>query len=61
MASFAKAKDELLIAYDEGKIDDEKFVLLWQQNVSKNPSFPFNDYEEFDLETMNPVECKAEF
>jgi hypothetical protein len=38
MASFAKARDELLVAYDEGTIDDEEFVLLWEQNVSKNPS-----------------------
>ena len=61
MASFAKARDELLVAYDEGTIDDEEFVLLWEQNVSKNPSFPFKDYEKFDLESMDPVECKAEF
>ena len=61
MASFAKARDELLVAYDDGTIDDEEFALLWEQNVSKNPSFPYQEYEEFDLETMNPVECKAEF
>ena len=41
MASFAKARDELLVAYDEGTIDDEEFALLWEQNVSKNPSFPY--------------------
>ena len=61
MASFAKARDELLVAYDEGIIDDEEFALLWEQNVSKNPSFPYKDYEKFDLESMDPVECKAEF
>ena len=26
MASFAKARDELLVAYDEGTIDDEEFA-----------------------------------
>ena len=57
MASFAKARDELLVAYDEGTIDDEDFALLWEQNVSKNPSFPDKDYEELDLETIDPVEC----
>ena len=41
MASFAKARDELLVAYDEGTINDEEFALLWEQNVSKNPSFPY--------------------
>ena len=61
MASFAKARDELLVAYDGGTIDDEQLALLWEQNVSKNPSFPYKDYEEFDLETMDPIECKAEF
>jgi len=33
MASFAKARDGLLVVYDEETIDDEEFVLLWEQNV----------------------------
>ena len=61
MVSFVKARDELLVAYDEGTIDDEEFALLWEQTVSKDPIFLYKDYEEFDLETMDPVECKAEF
>ena len=61
MASFAKARDELLVAYDEGTIDAEEFVLSWEQNDSKNPSFPYKDYEKFDLAGMDPVECNAEF
>ena len=61
MASFAKAGDELLVAYYEGTMDYAELALLWEQNVSKNPSFPCKDYEKFDLETMNPVKCKAEF
>ena len=61
MASFSKARDELLIAYDEGTIDDDEFVYLWEQNISKNPCFPYKDYENFDNETKDPVECKAEF
>ena len=62
MASFAKASgDELLVAYDEGTIEDEEFALSWEQNVAKNPSSPYKDYEEFNLETTDPVQCKAEF
>ena len=61
MASFAKARDELLVAHGEGTIDDEEFALLWEQNVSKNPSFPYKDYEEFHLESMDPIEYKAQF
>lgn len=33
MATFAKARDKLLVAYNEGTIDDEEFILLWEQNV----------------------------
>ena len=40
MASFTKARDELLIAYDEGTIDDEEFVLLLKKNIPRNQSFP---------------------
>ena len=61
MTSFAKARDERRVAYYEGTMDYEELALLWEQNVSKNPSFPCKDYEKFDLETMNPVKCKAEF
>ena len=39
LASFAKARDELLVAYDEGTIDDEEFALLWKQNVSNKNHF----------------------
>jgi len=28
MATFAKVRDKLLVAYDEGTIDDEEFILL---------------------------------
>ena len=48
MASFAKARDELLVAYDEGTIDDEEFALLWEQNVSnKNPFRCFSFKTDF--------------
>ena len=27
----------------------------------QEPLLPYKEYEEFDLETMDPIECKAEF
>ncbi|KXJ18454.1 uncharacterized protein LOC110232447 [Exaiptasia diaphana] len=60
MASFKDTRDALLISYDDGDIDDDEFLLLWEQFTSKNPSFPC-DYEPFDLDTIDPSECKAEF
>ena len=48
MASFAKARDQLLVAYDEGTIDDEEFALLLEQNVSnKNPFRCFSFKTDF--------------
>ena len=32
-----------------------------RSNFSKNPEFPYEDYERFDLQDMNDAECKAEF
>ena len=43
-----------MVAYDQETIDNEEFV-------SRNPSFQYKHYEEFDFETMDPVQCKAEF
>ena len=42
-------------------IDDGEFVLLCEGNFSKNPEFPYEEYEMFDLYAMDDMECKAEF
>ena len=60
-SSFAIARGEPLVAYDEETVDYEEFVLLLKKNISGNPSFPYKHYEEFDFETTDPVQCKAEF
>ena len=39
MASFAKARDQLLVVHDEGTIGDEEFALLLEQNVSNKNLF----------------------
>ena len=60
-SSFATARDELLVTYDDETIGNEEFVLLLKKNVSRNASFPYKHHEEFDFEIMDPVQCKAEF
>ena len=42
-------------------IDDDEFVLLYEGNFSKNPEFPYEEYEMFDLYAVDDMECKAEF
>ena len=61
MASFRKARNLVLESYCDGLLDDEEFLLLYDLNTSKNPEFPFDNYERFNLETLDPAECKAEF
>jgi len=42
-------------------IDDEEFIILNDVNSSRNPDFPYWQYEPFDLDCLSDGECKAEF
>ena len=62
MTSFKEARNLLLESYDDGIIDDDEFILLYEGTFSKNPEFPYEDKERFDLDAMDDdTECKAEF
>lgn len=61
MASCREARENFLLLRDEGIIDDDEFLLLWEINNSSNLHFPVHDYPRFDLESKDEVECKAEF
>ena len=61
MASFEETRRRILLAYDDEIIDDDEFLLLWDRFTSKNPCFPYWDYENFQLDELDPAECKAEF
>ena len=60
MTSFGDAR-EVVQCYDEGLVDDDEFILLYEANISKNPEFPYEEYERLDLQEMDDAECKAEF
>ena len=49
MTSFKDARNLLLESYNDGIIDDDEFILLYEGNFSKNPEFPYEDYERFDF------------
>ena len=61
MTSFKDARNLLLESYNDGIIDDDEFILLYEGNFSKNPEFLYEDYERFDLNAMDETECKAKF
>ena len=61
MTSFKDAWNLLLESHNDGIIDDDEFILLYEGNFLKNPEFPYEDYERFDLDAMDDTECKADF
>jgi hypothetical protein len=56
MTSFKDTRVALLLAHDDGDLDDDEFLVLYNLYTSKNPCFTFEDYEQFDLNAMNPAE-----
>ena len=50
-----------LLCYDENLLSDDEFLVLWEDNQSKNPDFPWDRYGPFDLENMDKAKCKAGF
>ncbi|XP_068680613.1 uncharacterized protein [Montipora foliosa] len=59
--SFQEFCDLLVLVYGDEIISDEEFLLLHHSFISKNPDFPHENYQRFDLDSMNCTECKAEF
>ena len=54
-------RDLLLLSYESGHINDEEFLLLWEEFLSKKtPEFPCEQYPRFNLDDMNEAECLAE-
>ena len=58
MVTFREAREALLFAYQDGRIDDTLFALLYDLNSSENLEFPYWKYGGFDLDSMT---YEAEF
>ena len=56
MTSFIDARNLLLESYNDGIIDDDEFIFLYEGNFSKNPEFPHEDYERFDLKSRTKTD-----
>ena len=61
MPKLKDVREHILFAYDDNLINDEEFVLLYDANKSRNPDFPYWQYEKFDLANLSEDECKCEF
>lgn len=61
MPNLRQIRELLLLNYGFGNLSDEEFVLLYDENTSRNPDFPYWEYERFDLDELSEAECKADF
>ena len=61
MPNLRETRNCIAYAYRKGFINDREFVLLYDANRSKNPDFPYWNYERFELDELTNAECNAEF
>ena len=59
--AFKDLRNSLIISYDDGFIEDEEFILLYDLYSSKDLDFPYDVYAPFDLDELDEAECVAEF
>ena len=59
--SFKNAQNLLLINHNDGFIDDDEFVILYDLFALKNLDFPYDSYAQFHLEELEESESFAEF
>ena len=58
--SLKRTREELLLAFDDGAVTGEEFLLLYDLNTSKNLDLP-TDYPPFCLDDMEDDQCLSEF
>ena len=51
--AFKDVRNLLLIGPNDGFIDDDEFVFLYDLYASRNPVFPHDPYAPFDLEELD--------
>ena len=42
-----------LLSYENGTIDNNKFLVLQEEIMPKNPDFSYAEHDRFSLEEMN--------
>ena len=61
MASLRNTQEALLLGYCEGWLDEMEFPALYELNTSENLEFPYDLYDQFNLDDINETECISEF
>ena len=61
MMSLREVRNQLLISHDDGVINDEELLLLYDLNRSDNVDLPYNSHPGFDFDDFEDDECLSEF
>ena len=61
MASLRNTQEALLLGYCKGWLDEMEFLALYDLNTSENLEFPYDLYDQFNLDDIDEAECIAEF
>ena len=61
MTSFKDIQTLLPLFHDDGLIDDDEFLSLYDLYSSTNPDFPYHIYPAFDHDELDESECLAKF
>ena len=61
MSSLKETRHLLLVSRVKGIINANEFAILYDVNMSKNPLFPYDNYEDFSVDNFSEEECIAEF
>ncbi|KXJ11519.1 hypothetical protein AC249_AIPGENE22737 [Exaiptasia diaphana] len=59
--SFENVRDALVYSFADGYIDEEEFLLLYDAYSSVNPKYPYWEYDDFDLDSLDSSECISDF
>ena len=59
--SFRQTQNGLLFAFDDGVIDEEEFLFLFDLSTSKNLDYPYWEYQAFDLDWLSDDKCRIYF
>ena len=59
--SFHELREALVCAFSDGVINEEEFLILYEEYESTNLNFPHWEYEPFSIDNFDISEGRAEF
>ena len=61
MTSLKEVHNQILISHDEGVLNDDELLLLYDLNRSNNLNLRSDSYPDFNFDDLEDDECLSEF